>query len=829
MSKWRAMLKEAKELLDEGFINEQDYEKMKQEALALRSQSTNPGTTTPPMPPSSVLQDIGTVVGEPSTVEPSIPVGLDSFGTIVEQQTLSSIGNYKLLAEIGQGGMGTVYRARHGVEAFAKRTGDVVIKLMNSELSNNSDFVDRFIGEAALGRRIKHSNFVDIHDIIHDPNTQTLAIVMDLVEGRPLDKQIPEGGMSLEEALPIIEQLSDALDHIHKQGIIHRDLKPDNIIVQPDGTPIILDMGIAKDTTDSDMSKTSTGVAMGTPLYMAPEQLDAKNATISVDRYAFGLIVYQMLSGRLPWDDGLGQGEILACKFGGNLDPLKGHPKHVGDAVMGLLRASAGDRWGTCAEFMNAFVESEEDRAKRLAAERAEQERVERELQILSLFPSPWPQILTELPVKGVLSPENEKWGLPKLDEGGIDKAINSTTAQLDKLVQLSDKESVATSKRLTQFLLKLIRGMRTRNEDLRGLQEFITSNFQIPSSGSLFTYVKLHSQYFPLITHILRQSPKTKKRWGQYWTQLADIPMQNPQRNTRKEIVLLLSVLIRGFPKQFPIEAGHILHLCIFDGQRYRSIPSKDPNSRIKQRIDKLKPIQELYDELAQHDGLNKRVEKGLDWLRYLVLRPEYLSKNVSPDLWHPKFSKTPCALVFPGRSSEDFTPEAFAWYRKYIHGNQDIPLEDVLEFVVEFSGFHQRLPTGPDTLKDILDLKLIHYEASNVQSNTPLTIAEVQAGQQQRSTDCIAFPINNNVTDSQKGGPNKLMRFSYLMNHWEALNSEKGKRHGWGLFGSEVVIWKVSNSKCGQRKVSDKETEYIIKVSPDVWNQINTIHKYY
>ena len=180
----------------------------------------------------------------------------------------------------------------------------------------------------------------------------------------------------LSKKLSHIEQLSEP--STSKQGIIHRDLKPDNVIVQPDGTPIILDMGIAKDTTDSDMSKTSTGVAMGTPLYMAPEQLDAKNATSSVDRYAFGLIVYQMLSGRLPWGDGLGQGEILACKFGGNLEPLKRHPTYVGDAVMGLLRASAGDRWNTCAEFMSVFVESEIDHRKRAQGERAEQERLER-------------------------------------------------------------------------------------------------------------------------------------------------------------------------------------------------------------------------------------------------------------------------------------------------------------------------------------------------------------------------------------------------------------------------------------------------------------------
>ena len=390
MSNWRELLKEAKELFEDGLLDESEYKAEKTRIMAMRSQSTNPGTTTSPAtaPKNDTLMG-STSMGSTGFGNPDIHntgntendpfASTDTLAGATQFQAVGqTIGSYKVLGELGRGGMGTVYRARHSAEAFAKRTGDVVIKLMNPEVASNPEFADRFIGEAALGRSIKHPNFVDIHDVIVEPHTDTMAIVMDLVEGRPLDKGIPEGGMSLEAALPIIEQLSDALDHIHKQGIIHRDLKPDNIIVQPDGTPIILDMGIAKDTTDADLSQTSTGMAMGTPLYMAPEQLDAKNATSSVDRFAFGLIVYQMLSGRLPWEDGLGQGEILACKFGGNLEPLKGHPKHVGAAVMGLLRASAKDRWDTCAEFMDAFVESEEDRRKREQAKRAEQERLER-------------------------------------------------------------------------------------------------------------------------------------------------------------------------------------------------------------------------------------------------------------------------------------------------------------------------------------------------------------------------------------------------------------------------------------------------------------------
>ena len=357
MSNWKQVIADAKELLDLGAITSEEFEQAKKEAFELRTQITNVGTEDGSLegvtlPPSS-LSGMGTMIGSPEMLD-----GLNTMGTSIHQSSITKVGSYVLMGEIGKGGMGTAYRARHSIDAFADKVGDVVVKLMHPEFAKNPDFVQRFIGEAALGRTLSHPNFVKIHDIVSDSNNQTLAIVMDLIEGRPLEDVIPENGMSFEEALPIIEQLSLALDYMHEQGVLHRDLKPENIILQPDGIPVILDMGIAKDTTESDLSQTSTGMAMGTPLYMAPEQLDAKNATSAVDRFAFGLIVYQMLSGRLPWEDGLGQGEILAKKFSGNLKPLDSDSKIISSAVMGLLRANAGDRTESCGAFIEELKQS---------------------------------------------------------------------------------------------------------------------------------------------------------------------------------------------------------------------------------------------------------------------------------------------------------------------------------------------------------------------------------------------------------------------------------------------------------------------------------------
>ncbi len=164
------MLKEAKEALELGLIDENEFATIKQEALALRSQSTNPGSTTPP-PASPPRQDTlmgDTLMGSTGMGSTGMgstgfgntgmgntggdPFGGDTLAGVTQFQAVGqTIGSYKVLGEIGQGGMGTVYRARHSVEAFAQQTGDVVIKLMNPQYAQDPTFRQRFITEAATG------------------------------------------------------------------------------------------------------------------------------------------------------------------------------------------------------------------------------------------------------------------------------------------------------------------------------------------------------------------------------------------------------------------------------------------------------------------------------------------------------------------------------------------------------------------------------------------------------------------------------------------------------------------------------------------------------
>src|SRR5438552_3096800 len=198
------------------------------------------------------------------------------------------LGPYEVLAPIGAGGMGEVYRARD------PRMGrEVAIKVSAERFS------DRFEREVHAVAALNHPNICHLYDV--GPN----YLVMELVEGPTLAERIQEGAVPLEEALNIARQIADALDAAHEKGIVHRDLKPGNVKIKPDGTVKVLDFGLAKvlggsaaRTDDSPTTmETQTGVILGTAAYMAPEQAKGKSVDKRADIYAFGVVLYEMLSG----------------------------------------------------------------------------------------------------------------------------------------------------------------------------------------------------------------------------------------------------------------------------------------------------------------------------------------------------------------------------------------------------------------------------------------------------------------------------------------------------------------------------------------------------
>ncbi len=216
------------------------------------------------------------------------------------------------MEKIGEGAMGAVYMASHPV--IGKK---VALKVIHPELATNEEMLARFFNEARAVTQIGHQNIVDVQDFGQTPDGDSF-IVMELLEGRGLgDVMKAEGPFPLARALHIAAQMADGLLAAHARGIIHRDLKPDNVmLIERQGDPDfvkILDFGLAKlqGPGSSAMAlKTKTGSLLGTPHYMAPEQAEGKKIDHRVDVYALGCMLFQLLTGRVPFP-GEGFGEVL--------------------------------------------------------------------------------------------------------------------------------------------------------------------------------------------------------------------------------------------------------------------------------------------------------------------------------------------------------------------------------------------------------------------------------------------------------------------------------------------------------------------------------------
>mgnify|MGYP001225657805 CR=1 FL=1 len=206
-------------------------------------------------------------------------------------------GQYEIESTIGAGGMAVVYKARH------KTLGKYfAIKKLSDSLTQNSDARERFIREAQTHSKLDHPNIVKFHDILKDPTSQNVFIVMEYVEGKTLSQIIGKvtGPMPFERAWPIFKQVLSGIGYAHSLGVVHRDIKPSNIIVTAEGVVKILDFGIARDETGQTL--TQSGTVIGTLQYASPEQIKGEKIDQRSDIYSLGMTLYEMLSGRLPLD-----------------------------------------------------------------------------------------------------------------------------------------------------------------------------------------------------------------------------------------------------------------------------------------------------------------------------------------------------------------------------------------------------------------------------------------------------------------------------------------------------------------------------------------------
>jgi serine/threonine protein kinase len=256
-------------------------------------------------------------------------------GTIL--QNGGRLGPYEITSQIGAGGMGEVYRA---TDTNLKRS--VAIKVLQPSVASDADRLARFQREAEILASLNHPNIGAIYGL--ERADGIVALVMELVDGPTLAERIAQGAMPLDEALPIARQIANALEAAHDQGIIHRDLKPANVKLRPDGVVKVLDFGLAKfaraaapesfgqtDLTRAAVSasptivspvSTQVGMILGTAAYMSPEQARGRTADKRSDIWAFGCVLYEMLTGRRAFE-----GDEVSDVLAGVLksDPRWGH------------------------------------------------------------------------------------------------------------------------------------------------------------------------------------------------------------------------------------------------------------------------------------------------------------------------------------------------------------------------------------------------------------------------------------------------------------------------------------------------------------------------
>lgn len=282
------------------------------------------------------------------------------------------IGGYEILALLGTGGMGDVYRARDD-----KLQRDVALKVLPESFAFDQNRLALFRREARVLASLNHPNIGAIYELEEAPSTSSgqaamYALVLELVEGPTLADRISEGPLPIDEALPIARQIGDALESAHEHGIIHRDLKPANIKLRPDGAVKVLDFGLAKALdlapavpstaqmpAPPRLDATAAGALVGTAAYMSPEQARGKPVDRRADMWAFGCVLYEMLTGRRAFA-GTGVAETLAAVTKGEPD-WQALPVDTPASVHRLLRRClAVDKKGRMADASMVRIETDE-------------------------------------------------------------------------------------------------------------------------------------------------------------------------------------------------------------------------------------------------------------------------------------------------------------------------------------------------------------------------------------------------------------------------------------------------------------------------------------
>jgi serine/threonine protein kinase len=259
------------------------------------------------------------------------------------------LGQYTVTAEIGKGGMATVYQA---TQTSMKRV--VAIKILPTNLTHDDKFLARFYREVEIAASLQHPHILPVYDFGEYDGMP--YIVMSYMNGGTLADLIAKGRMENSEIMRIVQEMAEALDYAHSKGIIHRDFKPSNILLDEQKHTYLADFGLAK-LTESTEHLTGTGI-LGTPSYMAPEQAEPKDLTGAADVYALGVTVFQMLTGRVPYEAPTPLGVLMAhiTQPVPDIQQIRPELSHETQVVIGRSMAKeVADRYPSSGALANAL------------------------------------------------------------------------------------------------------------------------------------------------------------------------------------------------------------------------------------------------------------------------------------------------------------------------------------------------------------------------------------------------------------------------------------------------------------------------------------------
>ena len=270
-------------------------------------------------------------------------------------------GEYEILREIGRGGMGVVYLARE--IALAR---DVAMKVLPPDLTYGKGVIGRFRREARTAAALEHPNIVPVYRIA--PGGRVFWYTMKYLEGRSLAEVLQERKvLPVAATITILERIADALDYAHHRHVIHRDVKPANVMLEQRGHIVVMDFGIAKEAAAGTMARSES--IIGTPYYMSPEQCRGETLTGASDQYSVGVMAYQMLSGRVPFDSKTVV-DLLQKHCSEPPPPLAvlqpALPKHVIDAVERAMAKDPTERFPSVITFIRALIGPTTDSTVRL-------------------------------------------------------------------------------------------------------------------------------------------------------------------------------------------------------------------------------------------------------------------------------------------------------------------------------------------------------------------------------------------------------------------------------------------------------------------------------